>query len=92
MYIANSSRTSPGKVHMCYSRQTLKRSVFSAVLKVLIVALALILFGSVFQAFAAMLAICNFDTSGAFSQHRVLSAKSSCIRRVELGEEHNLSL
>ena len=38
------------KVH---SKKALKRRVFSAVFKILMVALALILFGSVFQAFAA---------------------------------------
>ena len=49
----------------CYSKEALKRCVFGTVLNILIVALALILFGSVFQAFATMLAICNVDTSGA---------------------------
>ena len=38
---------------MYYSKQALKIRVSSAVLKILIVALALILFGSVLQAFAA---------------------------------------
>ena len=40
------------KDHMYYSKSGLKRCVFSAVLKILIVVLALILFGSVFQAAA----------------------------------------
>ena len=53
MYTVSSSRTCPGKVHIYYSKKTLKICVFSTVLKTLIVALALILFGSVFQALAA---------------------------------------
>ena len=40
---------------MYYSKGALKRCDFSAVLKILIVVLALILFGSVFQAFAVLM-------------------------------------
>ena len=58
----------------------MKRCAFSAVLKVLIVALALILFGRVFQAFAA-------DTVNDRAPHEFLDLVAQLVCRAQISTE-----